>query len=171
MVGLDDLRGLFQPVILWFYDSDLPFSIWSSTLPTQAYCDVWYVWKGRPTGLLVLTYCAVFLITQTSFAALVMTGNMMWVIMQSSLVTIQWQSKLEFMHLLLLAKVFFTFENLWSIKDLVVLCPSRAVPVTASWPNFMNVVSLSTSCRIPWRGCCSSLHALKWHRRLLWNAK
>jgi len=22
MVGLDDLRGLFQPMILWFYDPD-----------------------------------------------------------------------------------------------------------------------------------------------------
>jgi len=24
MVGLDDLRGLFQPMILWFYDFMLP---------------------------------------------------------------------------------------------------------------------------------------------------
>lgn len=45
--------------------------------------------------------------TQMYLAALVMTGKMVLVIMQSSLVT-----QLRFIHLLLLAKLFFAFDYL-----------------------------------------------------------
>lgn len=123
----------------------------SSTLPAQACCDVMCVERKTYRTTISHLLCCVL-----HHAALVMTGNMMCVIMQSSLVIL-----LQFMHLLLSAKLFFAFENLWSIKDHVVLCPRRVVLVTASWPNFMNVASLSTPCIIVGRGCCSTLHALK----------
>lgn len=142
----------------------LPFSIWGFLYTPNTGLLWWDVWKGRPSE--PLARCAVFLTTQTCFAALVMAGNMVLVIMQSLLVIL-----LQFMYLLLLAKLGFAFDSLWSIKGHVVLRSRRAVLVTASWPNFTNVVSLSTPCGITWRGCSSSLCALKWHWRLLWSAK
>lgn len=70
-----------------------------------------------------------------------------------------------------LSKTIFALGNLWSIKVHVVLHSRRAVLLTASWPNFMNIVSLSTASRIVWRCCYSFLRNLKWHGRLLWTAK
>lgn len=48
-----------------------------------------------------------FLMTHTYLAALVITGKMVLVVMQSSLVT-----DLQFIHLSLLEKLFFAFDNL-----------------------------------------------------------
>lgn len=116
------------------------------------------LWKERPSGL-VLTLCVVFLITQVCFAVLTMTSNTEWVIMQSSMVVL---TPPIYVHIVGKTVVFFFApDNLWPIKSHTFPSPRGAV-MTAFWPNFIDVVSLSTPCRISGKCCSSLLSILKW---------
>lgn len=102
---------------------------------------MWFLWKGRLSRLPDLTFCLVFLFTQTCFAALAMTGNMKWVIMQNSLVILT-----PPVYAPIVGKTICPWQ-VWSVKGHTVLCPRRVV-TTASWPNFINVATTNTFCRL-----------------------